>query len=132
MTKSGFSVVIIAVLDARPVRERIGDASRHHVYLTRSPGRRTRRKRRNQIARGSVAGAVLGGWLGFAVGVVPGLGGASSLVAWSSLIGSVVGGGVLGFRWTSHRTDGIVYRAPLDDQDRGDPHIINSPWLSAL
>ena len=28
------------------------------------------------VARGSVVGTVLGGWLGFAVGVVPGLGGA--------------------------------------------------------
>src|SRR5262249_6493842 len=34
------------------------------------------------VARGSVLGTVLGSWLGFAVGVVPGLGGASEEGAW--------------------------------------------------
>jgi hypothetical protein len=64
------------------------------------------------VARGSVLGTVLGGWLGFAVGVVPGLGGASDEVAWLALIGSIAVGGYLGFSWSSHETDGIVYKAP--------------------
>jgi hypothetical protein len=64
------------------------------------------------VARGSVLGTVLGGWLGFAVGVVPGLGGASDEVAWLVLIGSIAAGSYLGFRWSSHETDGIVYKAP--------------------
>jgi hypothetical protein len=64
------------------------------------------------VARGSVLGTVLGGWLGFAVGVVPGLGGASDEVAWLVLIGSIAVGGYLGFRWSNHETDGIVYKAP--------------------
>jgi hypothetical protein len=64
------------------------------------------------IARGSVPGAILGGWLGFAVGVVPALGGAAKVVAWPVLIGSVAGGGFLGYRWSSHEAEGIIYRAP--------------------
>jgi len=64
------------------------------------------------IARGSVPGVILGGWLGFGVGVVPALGGATAVVAWPLLIGSVAGGGLLGFRWSSHETEGIIYRAP--------------------
>jgi hypothetical protein len=64
------------------------------------------------VARGSVLGAILGGWLGFAVGVVPGLGGASTAVAWPLLIGSVAGGGFLGFHWSSHESEGVIYRAP--------------------
>jgi hypothetical protein len=64
------------------------------------------------VARGSVAGAVLGGWLGFAVGVVPALGGASKGAAWLLLSSSTALGGSLGFRWSSHETDGIVYLAP--------------------
>jgi hypothetical protein len=63
------------------------------------------------VARGSVAGATLGGWLGFAVGVVPGLGGIEAGAAWPIVIGSVVLGAYLGSRWSSHTTDGIVYRA---------------------
>lgn len=64
------------------------------------------------VARGSVAGTVAGGWLGFAVGVVPGLGGASDGVAWLSVVGATALGGYLGFHWSSHETEGIVYRAP--------------------
>jgi hypothetical protein len=64
------------------------------------------------VARGSALGAVLGGWLGFAVGVVPGLGGASAGVTWLVLTGSVAVGGFLGYRWSSHETEGVVYRAP--------------------
>jgi hypothetical protein len=64
------------------------------------------------VARGSVVGAVLGGWVGFAVGVVPGLGGVSPFLAWSLLIGSVVVGGSLGSHWTSHETEGVIYHAP--------------------
>jgi hypothetical protein len=63
------------------------------------------------VARGSVSGAVLGGWLGFAAGAVPGLGGAPETAAWALVIGSVTLGSWLGFRWSSHETDGIVYRA---------------------
>ena len=64
------------------------------------------------VARGSVLGAVLGGWLGFAVGVVPGLGGASTGAAWSLLIGSMTGGAFLGFHWSSRETEGVIYRVP--------------------
>jgi hypothetical protein len=64
------------------------------------------------VARGSVPGAVLGGWIGFAIGVVPGLGGAPSGVAWLSVIGAVVAGGYLGSHWSSHQTEGLVFRAP--------------------
>jgi hypothetical protein len=64
------------------------------------------------VARGSVLGTVVGGWLGFGVGVVPGLGGLSPPAAWLVLIGSVSVGGYLGFHSSSHETEGIVYRAP--------------------
>ena len=64
------------------------------------------------IARGSVPGALLGGWIGFAVGVLPGLGGASSDVAWLAVTGAAAVGGYLGHRWSSHRTQGVIYRAP--------------------
>lgn len=63
------------------------------------------------VARGSVAGAALGGWLGFAVGAVPALGGVDAGAAWPILAGSVVLGAYLGHRWSSHTTDGIIYRA---------------------
>jgi hypothetical protein len=62
------------------------------------------------VARGSVSGAILGGWVGFGVGVVPGLGGVAGAAAWPILIGSVALGAYLGNRWSSHETDGIVYR----------------------
>jgi hypothetical protein len=64
------------------------------------------------VARGSVLGAVLGGWLGFAVGAVPTLGGTPEGIAWLVLTGSVSVGAFLGHHWSSHETDGIVYRAP--------------------
>ena len=64
------------------------------------------------VARGSVAGTVLGGWLGFAIGAVPALGGAPEGVAWLLLMSSTAFGGYFGFRWSSHETEGIVYRAP--------------------
>jgi hypothetical protein len=63
------------------------------------------------VARGSVAGAVLGGWIGFAVGAVPALGGAPDAIAWLVLASAVGVGGFLGFHWSSHETEGIVYRA---------------------
>jgi hypothetical protein len=66
------------------------------------------------VARGSVLGAVLGGYLGFAVGAVPGLGGAPEILAWALLIGSVAVGGFLGFRWSSHETEGVIYRATVE------------------
>ena len=65
------------------------------------------------VARGSVLGAVVGAWLGFSVGVVPALGGASADVAWSALVGAIAAGGFLGFHWSSHRTEGLVYRASV-------------------
>ena len=64
------------------------------------------------VARGSVLGAVIGGWLGFSAGVVPALGGAPTAVAWSALLGSAAGGGFLGSHWSSHQTEGVIYRAP--------------------
>jgi hypothetical protein len=64
------------------------------------------------IARGSVLGAVLGGWLGFAVGAVPALGGTQEGIAWLLLTGSVSIGAYLGHYWSSHETEGLVYRAP--------------------
>lgn len=64
------------------------------------------------VARGSVPGTVLGGWLGFCVGVVPGLGGAPAVLTWTLLIGSVALGGYLGFHWSGHETEGVIYRAP--------------------
>jgi hypothetical protein len=64
------------------------------------------------IARGSVLGATFGAYVGFAIGVVPGLGGVSAAVAWPFLIGSVAVGGYLGFHWSSHETPGLIYRAP--------------------
>jgi hypothetical protein len=64
------------------------------------------------VARGSVAGALLGGWLGFAVGAVPALGGAPEGLAWLLVMSSTAFGGYLGFRWSDHETEGIVYRAP--------------------
>jgi hypothetical protein len=64
------------------------------------------------VARGSVLGTVLGGWVGFAIGVVPSLGGASDEVAWLVLMGSIAAGAYLGFQWSSHETEGLVYKAP--------------------
>ena len=64
------------------------------------------------VERGSPGGIILGAWLGFAVGVVPALGGASEGVAWLLLAGSVAAGGYLGHHWSRHTTDGLVYRAP--------------------
>ena len=63
------------------------------------------------VARGSVAGVMLGGWLGFSVGVVPGLGGAPAGAAAPALVASTVVGGLLGSRWSSHTSQGLVYRA---------------------
>lgn len=64
------------------------------------------------VARGSVLGTILGGWLGFAIGAVPALGGASAAVGWPVLIGSVAGGAWLGSHWSNHETEGVVYRVP--------------------
>jgi hypothetical protein len=64
------------------------------------------------VSRGSVLGTLLGGWVGFSVGVVPGLGGVSNGVAWLAVTASTAIGGYLGFRWSSHETEGLVYRAP--------------------
>jgi hypothetical protein len=68
------------------------------------------------VARGSLFGAVLGGWLGFSAGVVPGLGGAPVGVAWSALVGAITAGSFLGSHLTSHHTQGLVYRAPVQRQ----------------
>ena len=65
------------------------------------------------VARGSAVGAVLGGWVGFAVGAVPALGGASEGVAWLVLTAAVGVGGFLGHHWSSHQIEGVVYRAPV-------------------
>src|SRR5262245_46105017 len=59
------------------------------------------------IARGSVPGTLIGGWLGFAVGAVPALGGAPAELGWLIALGSTAAGGYLGFRSSSHETHGI-------------------------
>jgi hypothetical protein len=64
------------------------------------------------VARGPVPGTIIGGWLGFSLGVVPGLGGANAGLAWTSLAGAATLGGWLGNRWSTHAVDGVVYRAP--------------------
>jgi hypothetical protein len=64
------------------------------------------------VAQGAVGASVLGAFLGFSVGVVPALGGASEGVAWLLLAGSIAAGGYLGHYWSRHTTDGLVYRAP--------------------
>jgi hypothetical protein len=64
------------------------------------------------VARGSVLGTIVGVWLGFSAGVVPGLGGAQPAVATASLFGAIMGGGWLGHRWSSHAEEGVVYVAP--------------------
>jgi hypothetical protein len=66
------------------------------------------------VARGSVAGTIVGGWLGFCVGVVPALGGADSGVA--LLAGAVTVGGWLGHRWSNHTEEGVVYRSSGDNR----------------
>jgi hypothetical protein len=64
------------------------------------------------VARGSAAGTLIGGWLGFAVGAVPALGGAPAVVGWLVALGSTATGGHIGFNSSSHETAGLVYRAP--------------------
>ena len=63
------------------------------------------------VERGSVGASLLGGFLGFSVGVVPALGGASEGVAWLLLAGSVAVGAYLGHYRSRHTTDGLVYQA---------------------
>jgi hypothetical protein len=64
------------------------------------------------VARGSVLGAIIGGWLGFSAGVVPALGGADAGVALTYLAGTTTLGSWLGQRWSNHTVEGLVYRAP--------------------
>jgi hypothetical protein len=64
------------------------------------------------VARGSVLGTIVGAWLGFSVGVVPGLGGANAGAARAFLAGSTALGGWLGHHWSNHTVEGVVYRAP--------------------
>ena len=64
------------------------------------------------VARGSVPGTIVGGWLGFSVGALPALGGVEAGVARTFLLGAVITGGWLGHRWSSHTEQGVVYRAP--------------------
>jgi hypothetical protein len=64
------------------------------------------------VARGSLPGTALGGWIGFAIGVVPGLGGSSEGAAWAVSIASAAVGASLGFRWSTHQTEGLIYRTP--------------------
>ena len=99
ISRDGLFVADRRVADLGEVVERI---VRNDVTEIRGP----------VIARGSVIGAVLGGWLGFAVGAVPALGGAPEGLAWLLLTGSVSVGAFLGHHWSSHETEGIVYRAP--------------------
>ena len=97
--RDGLFVADRRIADFEQVVERI---ARNEVSEIRGP----------VVARGSVLGALLGGWLGFAVGAVPALGGAPKGVGWLVLTSSVAVGAFLGHRWSSHETDGIVYRAP--------------------
>jgi hypothetical protein len=62
------------------------------------------------IARGSIAGTLLGAWLGFAIGVVPALGGADEGWARVTLAGATMLGGYLGHRWSSRTVQQLVYR----------------------
>lgn len=71
------------------------------------------------VARGSVLGGVVGAWLGFSVGVVPGLGGAPVGAAWAALVGSTAMGGFLGSHWSSHKVEGLIYRAPHEATGTG-------------
>ena len=71
------------------------------------------------VARGSVAGTLIGGWLGFAVGAVPALGGAPAAVSWLAALGSIATGGYLGCHSSSHDVEGIVYRAPVSPRQQG-------------
>lgn len=62
------------------------------------------------VARGSVPGTIIGGWLGFSAGVVPALGGANAGVARVVLASAISLGGWLGHRWSNHTEEGVVYR----------------------
>jgi hypothetical protein len=64
------------------------------------------------VARGSLAGRLLGAWLGFSAGAVPALGGAEAGVADVALASATILGGYLGHRWSNHAVPGLVYRAP--------------------
>jgi hypothetical protein len=64
------------------------------------------------VARGSVPGTIIGGRLGFSVGVLPALGGANAGVARVFLAGTVTLGGWLGHRWSTHTVEDVVYRSP--------------------
>jgi hypothetical protein len=96
--REGLFVADRKVADLAAVIERI---AREDVIEIRGP----------VVTRGSAGGAALGGWLGFAVGALPGLGGASQGVAVLALIGGAATGAYLGDRWSTHLTDDIVYRA---------------------
>jgi hypothetical protein len=67
------------------------------------------------VARGSVGGSILGGFLGFSVGAVPALGGAEPGVAWPALAGAIMTGGWIGHRSSSHQADGLVHAAEDTD-----------------
>jgi hypothetical protein len=43
------------------------------------------------VARGSTAGTLIGGWLGFAIGAVPALGGAPAVVGWLVALKGLLG-----------------------------------------
>jgi hypothetical protein len=97
--RDGLFVADRRIADLEAVVERI---ARNDVTEIRGP----------VIARGSILGAVLGGWLGFAVGAAQALGGTQEGIAWLVLTGSVSIGAFLGNHWSSHETEGLVYRAP--------------------
>ena len=78
------------------------------------------------VARGSVVGTIIGGWLGFCVGVVPGLGGVDAGLARASLAGAVTVGGWLGHRWSNHSVEGWC----IDGVDRYRAHAAQQ-WLGA-
>jgi hypothetical protein len=80
--------------------------------VERLPRAAVREIRGPVVARGSVPGTILGAYLGFCVGVLPGLGGAKPGVAWTFITSSTSVGGWLGHRWSSHAEEGVIYRAP--------------------
>jgi hypothetical protein len=64
--------------------------------------------------RGSVHGAILGTWLGSGVGLTFGTSASSAELGWCLLTGLTVVGGFLGYRASSHKAEGTIYRAPSE------------------
>jgi hypothetical protein len=88
------------VADLGQIVERI---ARNDVAEIRGPVR----------VRGSVHGAILGSLLlGSSFGLAFGTSASSAALGWSLLTGLTVVGGFLGYRVSSHKAEGVIYRAP--------------------